>query len=301
MKEVKLENNYGPEFGQSCKKLFFPHMEKESNTEWKFRIRRVLLVCLPCIFAEDTPHPKNISSLLSENGDKGSTQCYAPQGGLTGGSCRLCSVSTQSFLHLHFRFWPGMAANMQCFSGGWVYLDPQNTIKHIWILCLKVWAMFTSCVLSTFSFIVSRDLTAFQIQDQFDYIILFLIRHKKRPFPVQLCDLQSSDRSRISKGEQEESKGTSQSRHTLLAAVAAVPGLKAQPTGQPWAEQWGCWPCGVCSEQEEQLWCPQPLFLLVGLQGFRGRCHTMYCFTDKSLVMLFRVRTSFHMLPNKLS
>lgn len=82
MKQVKLENNYGPEFGQSCKKLFFPHMEKESNTEWKFRIRRVLLVCLPCIFAEDTPHPKNISSLLSENGDKGSTQCYAPQGGL---------------------------------------------------------------------------------------------------------------------------------------------------------------------------------------------------------------------------
>lgn len=99
-----------------------------------------------------------------------------------GRSCRLCSVSTWSFLHLHFRFWPGMAANRQCLSGGWVYLDPQNTIKHIWILCLKVRAMFTSCVLSTFSFIVSRDLTAFQIQDQFDYIVLFLIRHKNSLF-----------------------------------------------------------------------------------------------------------------------
>lgn len=34
------------------------HKWRRANTEWEFRFMWILLVCLPCIFAEDTPHPK---------------------------------------------------------------------------------------------------------------------------------------------------------------------------------------------------------------------------------------------------
>lgn len=122
------------------------HKWRRANTEWEFRFMWILLVCLPCIFAEDTPHPKYFfpgikkwrqrqHAVLLRIGWRADPTGFAP------------FPLSLSFIY-SFRLWPGMVANMQCLSGGWL-LHPQNTMKHIWILCLKVWAVFTSCLFST--------------------------------------------------------------------------------------------------------------------------------------------------------